>query len=111
MPTDIRVTDINFKTEEFRYRTPIKFGGVAVDRALILNTQVVVRTTDGRSVQGAGSMPLGNVWAFPSKQLGYTDTLRAMVGLAVKIARLTVCYPEAAHPIDINHALVRQQHQ
>src|SRR6476620_5544659 len=54
MPTDIRIADVTYDTEEYRYRTPIKFGGVAVDRATILNVRVVVRTADGRLVPGAG---------------------------------------------------------
>jgi L-alanine-DL-glutamate epimerase-like enolase superfamily enzyme len=105
MPTDIRVTDIAFDTEEHQYRTPIKFGGVAVDRATVLNVKCVVQTGDGRSVSGAGSMPLGNVWSFPPKRLTHTDTLRAMLMLAVKITRVTVNSGASGHPIDINHAL------
>src|SRR5581483_3759984 len=105
MPTDIRIADVTYDTEEYRYRTPIKFGGVAVDRATILNVRVVVRTADGRLVPGVGSMPLGNVWAFPSKRLGYAEALGAMQDLAGRIARITAEYPEAGHPIDLNHAL------
>src|ERR671929_153762 len=35
-PTDIRVKDVSFSFEEHRYRTPIKFGGVALDRATLV---------------------------------------------------------------------------
>ena len=68
-PTDIRVEDVTFGYEDHRYRTPIKFGGVALDRATILNVYCVVRTVSGKVAKGFGSMPLGNVWSFPSKVL------------------------------------------
>ncbi len=105
MPTAVRIAEVSYDTEDYRYRTPIKFGGVALDRATILNAHVVVRTADGRDVRGSGSMPLGNVWAFPSKQLGYADTLGAMLAVAERVARVTADCPEAGHPIDLNHTL------
>lgn len=105
MPTRIRATDASFQTEEYQYRRPIKFGGVAVDRATILNVSLNVRDERGRNAVGRGSMPLGNVWAWPSDQLDYTTTLGTMLGLAVKVARLVVGYADCGHPIDIGHAL------
>ena len=76
-----------------------------VDRATLLNAHVVVETSDGRAIRGSGSMPLGNVWAFPSKQLSYTDTLGALMALAKRIAGITLDCPESGHPIDLNHSL------
>ncbi len=73
--TAIRIDDIRFAYEDFRYRTPIKFGGVALDRVTMLNVHCRVSTRAGQSAAGFGSMPLGNVWAFPSKQLTYDDKL------------------------------------
>src|SRR5262245_15097914 len=66
-PTDIRIKDVSFAFEDHRYRTPIKFGGVAVDRVTLLNVDCVVETRKGRTKRGFGSMPLGNVWSFPSR--------------------------------------------
>ena len=86
-PTDIRLETVSFRYEDFRYRTPIKFGGVAVDRASVLNVDCAVRTVAGTPARGFGSMPLGNVWAFPSRVLSYDDTLAAMKALAERIAR------------------------
>ena len=42
--TNIRIDDVTFSYEDFYYRTPIKFGGVALDRVTILNVNVTVRT-------------------------------------------------------------------
>ena len=42
--TDIRIEEISHSYEDFLYRTPIKFGGVALDRVTLLNVDCVVRT-------------------------------------------------------------------
>src|SRR5215467_1852183 len=103
--TDIRVEDLIFGYEEFQYRAPYKFGGVPVDRATILNVNVTVRAGDGRTAKGFGSMPLGNVWSFPSREMAYYRTLVAMKDLAERIAEITSGYKEYGHPIEINAAL------
>jgi len=104
-PSDIRVEDLTFNYEEFLYRAPYKFGGVPVDRATILNVNVAARTRDGKTAKGFGSMPLGNVWSFPSREMPYSATLNAMKSLAERIAKITSGHKELGHPIDINVAL------
>ncbi|MGD0579172.1 MAG: enolase C-terminal domain-like protein [Bryobacteraceae bacterium] len=103
--TDIRLEHVSIDYEEYKYRTPIKFGGHVVDRATVLNVNCSVRTGDGRPAKGFGSMPLGNIWSFPSNTLSYDTTLAAMKALAGGLARITAGYPEFGHPIDINWAL------
>ena len=101
-PTDIRVNELTFRYEDFTYRTPIKFGGTVLDRATVLNVDCIVTTRDGRSAKGFGSMPLSNVWAFPSQTMPYETTLGAMTTLAERIARITSDCKEIGHPIDLN---------
>jgi L-alanine-DL-glutamate epimerase-like enolase superfamily enzyme len=103
--SDIRIEEISDSYEDFLYRTPIKFGGNVVDRVTLLNVNCVVRSVDGRVAKGFGSMPLGNVWSFPSKRMSYDTTLGAMKSLADRIVKLTASYKETGHPIDINCAL------
>ena len=100
-PTDIRIRDISFDYEDFHYRAPLKFGGVAIDRVTLLNVHSVIEGAAGRTAKGLGSMPLGNVWSFPSKVLGYDDTLRAMKALTERVARITANCKESGHPIDL----------
>jgi L-alanine-DL-glutamate epimerase-like enolase superfamily enzyme len=109
--TDIRIEDLEYGYEDHAYRTPIKFGGVAVDRATLLNVTVTVRTGSGRVARGLGSMPLGNVWSFPSRVLSYDDTLGAMRALAERIAHLTRECKETGHPIDLTCALEPAYHE
>ena len=103
--TDIRVRDVYFDYEEFRYRTPIKFGGVALDRASVLNVKMTVEAGSGATATGAGSMPLGNVWAFPSRVLTYDQTLAAMRFVASRVAEDYRACGLTGHPIDITHRL------
>ncbi|MCL5745049.1 MAG: hypothetical protein M1541_14180, partial [Acidobacteria bacterium] len=86
-------------------RTPIKFGGTALDRVTLLNVNAVVRSGAGRTAKGFGSMPLGNVWSFPSHLMNYDATLGAMKQLAGRISKITSDYKESGHPVDINVAL------
>src|SRR5256885_3324167 len=104
-PTDIRIEDVRFEYEDYLYRTPIKFGGVAVDRVTLLNVHCRVRTRAGTTAEGFGSMPLGNVWSFPSRALAYEQTLGAMKALAERVAATTGGCTETGHPIDLAHAL------
>ena len=104
-PTDIRIDEIRHSYEDYLYRTPIKFGGTVVDRVTLLNVHCTVSTPDGRNAKGFGSMPMGNVWSFPSRVLTYDQTLAAMKALADRIVKITAGYKEVEHPVDINHAL------
>ncbi|MHB1421662.1 MAG: enolase C-terminal domain-like protein [Gemmataceae bacterium] len=103
--TDIRIDEVGYSYEDFLYRAPIKFGGVAVDRVTILNVACRVRSGNGKSASGFGSMPLGNVWSFPSHLLDYETTLGAMKTLAERIARIAGACPASGHPIDLGWTL------
>ncbi len=103
--TDIRIEEILCSFEEFKYRAPYKFGGVPVDRVTLINVNCTVRTRSGEIAKGFGSMPLGNVWSFPSRSMPYDKTLGAMKTLAECINKTTNAYKEFGHPIDINTAL------
>lgn len=104
-PSDLRVEDVRFAFTDYRYRTPLKFGGRATDRVTVLDVICRVRTRDGRTAHGVGSMPLGNVWSFPSKTLAYDETLGAMKALTARVRDLLAGYHELAHPVDITWTL------
>src|SRR5437016_1647767 len=80
--TDIRIDEIGYSYQDYIYRVPIKFGGSVLDRATIINVTSTVRTPDGKVTKGFGSMPMGNVWAFPSHTMNYDQTLGLMKKLA-----------------------------
>src|SRR5579863_8623447 len=103
--SEIRIEHVSSSYQDYLYRTPYKFGGRSVDRVTLMNVACHVRTVDGRVGKGFGSMPMGNVWAFPSAVMSYDTTLGAMKSLAERISSITSAYPETGHPIDINYAL------
>ena len=73
--TDIRIVRTTAETERFAYRAPIKFGGRVVTDAVLLHVTVDVETRDGRRGRGNGSMPMGNIWAWPTSQVSAEATL------------------------------------
>ncbi len=104
-PNDARIKDVTFEYEDFHYRTPIKFGGVALDRATILNVKMTVEGNSHNVGIGFGSMPLGNVWAWPSRSYSYDQTLEGMKFVTSRIAALYQYSSRSGHPIDITHEL------
>ena len=108
LPTDIRIHDVSIAYEDFLYRSPIKFGGVALDRATVLNVKITVETVAGQVAKGFGSMPLGNVWAWPTRNLGYEQTLTGMRAISDMAGPLYKNAGLTGHPIDITHHLEPQ---
>ncbi len=103
--TDVRIDDLSFSYEDYRYRAPYKFGGMLVDRVTLCNVRCVVSNKAGKSSTGFGSMPMGNMWSYPAPDLSYDATLNAMKRLAESVAKLTRQFPGYAHPLDMNVAL------
>jgi L-alanine-DL-glutamate epimerase-like enolase superfamily enzyme len=86
----------------------IKFGGVAVDRVTMLNAEVEVETSQGKRSVGKGSMPLGNIWAFPSKTMVYDKTLGAMKAIAESCRAVYAKTKTSGHPIEITWELEKE---
>lgn len=104
-PNDVRIESVDIEEEFYLYRTPIKFGGTEVDRVTLLNVRMRVRGRGGEAAEGFGSMPLGNVWSFPSRVLKYEETLAAMQTLAKRLRSITAAHTDFGHPVEINHQL------
>src|SRR5438874_4702787 len=106
--TDITIADVSYDYEGYRYRSPIKFGGMVLDRVTILNVRLTAETRSGKVAAGFGSMPLGNVWAFPSRKLSYDDTLGAMKELAAAFWETVEEFTDSGHPVELGHELERR---
>ncbi len=107
-PTDIRLVDIVAETEEVSFRTPIKFGGRVVNHATLLNVAVTVETRDGRRGVGNGSMPMANVWAWPSAVVSGDDAFKAMLALGRRLCDTARQYRGQGHPLEITCDLATQ---
>jgi L-alanine-DL-glutamate epimerase-like enolase superfamily enzyme len=103
LSTDIRVRDVEHTTTDVAYRTPLKFGGVPTTHATLLDVRVRVETARGQSAWGKGSMPLGHVWAFPSRRVPQALAAEAMTRLAGEIAGRLAAFEATEHPIELWH--------
>lgn len=99
--TDIKILGVECDFENVKYRTPLKFGGRVVDQGQLVNISVEVSTRNGRRDGGFGSMPLGNVWAWPSDKLTPDETAEAMREFVLAVIELAGDYPDYAHPVDV----------
>lgn len=104
-PTDIRLTQVTCETERFAYRAPIKFGGRVVNDVVLLHVTAEVETRSGRCGRGFGSMPVGNVWGWPSPTLSTDDTLAAMIALGTRMVREANSLDAMGHPLELTHLL------
>jgi L-alanine-DL-glutamate epimerase-like enolase superfamily enzyme len=103
--TDIRLKQVSSSQERLGYRTPIKFGGRVVTDVVLFNVTVDVETADGRQGRGFGSMPMGNVWGWPSAKMSGDETLAAMIAFAEHAVVVASTSDAVGHPIEITHAL------
>jgi len=103
--TDIRLTDIITSTEKIGYRTPIKFGGRVVNDVTLFHVHVEVTSRTGERAVGQGSMPVGNVWAWPSQTVTTEQSLAAMIQMSELMARAADRCSTTAHPLEICHEL------
>lgn len=106
--TDIEVLWVKASTEPLPFRAPLKFGGRVITETEILNVEAGVRTAAGAEAVGHGSMPLGNVWAWPSQQVSAEQSAAAMKLLTHKLAAAAERLDGSEHPIDHVRTLHRQ---
>ncbi|MGD9854789.1 MAG: enolase C-terminal domain-like protein [Planctomycetaceae bacterium] len=100
-PTDIRVVDANISFEPCPFRTPLKFGGRVMSTSRLINVQVTVESESGEHATGFGSMPVGNIWAWPSTRVEPDPAEKAMMDFAERALGLYSVIPESGHPIDL----------
>jgi L-alanine-DL-glutamate epimerase-like enolase superfamily enzyme len=103
-PSDIRVLEARSQARRIAYRAPIKFGGRVVTDVTMLDVQLDVVTRDGKRATGYGSMPLGNVWAWPSSASTTEQTLAAMRELGERFASACVDPDLTGHPLEVAQA-------
>ncbi|MDA1013808.1 MAG: hypothetical protein O3A00_05060 [Planctomycetota bacterium] len=98
--TDIRILGVTCSFESVPFRAPLKFGGRIVDKTDLINVEIEVESQSGKQATGLGSMPIGNVWAWPSATVEPDQAEDLMKRFAEGVANLFDSYPEYAHPIE-----------
>lgn len=108
----MRILHAAVEFEPVPFRAPLKFGGRTVTETQLINATITVETRDGRRANGYGSMPVGNVWAWPSSQVEASDGERAMMAYAEAIADLFGAFPDYGHALEIQYSIGAEfQHQ
>ena len=100
-PTDIRLTEVVAQTEQFDYRSPMKFGGRVVRDVVLLNVQVTVENRLGKTATGFGSMPMGNIWAWPGGVTEPDVTLQAMIAFGKRVVQEAATFRDFGHPLEL----------
>lgn len=104
-PTDVAIKEATFEVVPLPYRAPLKFGGRIVASGEIMNVSLSVAIPSGKEAIGFGSMPVGNVWAWPTNGVSTERTAEAIKELAMRIAFAAAIIPTFGHPIDLIHDL------
>jgi L-alanine-DL-glutamate epimerase-like enolase superfamily enzyme len=102
---DVRITEATCSFEPVAFRAPLKFGGRVVEQTDLINVEVIVESRQGRHATGFGSMPLGNIWAWPSEVVTPDQAEQAIKKFAEEVVALANLYPEFGHPIDLVYHL------
>lgn len=107
---DIRILDVHVDFEPVSFRAPLKFGGRVLERTDLINVSMIVEDRKGHQARGFGSMPLGNIWAWPSANVDASESEAAMKKYASKVGELFATYPEFGHPMEIYYAVSAEFH-
>ncbi len=107
--TNVRLCQVTSETERYQYRAAMKFGGRVVTDVTLLHVTVDVETRGGRRGRGYGSMPMSNVWAWPSALVPPEAVLEAMIAVGRRLAGDAGRYDGAGHPLEITHELSQGQ--
>jgi L-alanine-DL-glutamate epimerase-like enolase superfamily enzyme len=103
--TDIRVLEAVLSVENCPFRTPLKFGGRVMSNSRLMNVQVTVESRSGKHSAGFGSMPVGNIWAWPSPAVSPEQAEKAMLEFAEAVVRLSETFDEFGHPLDLVYTI------
>ncbi|MDZ4685244.1 MAG: enolase C-terminal domain-like protein [Planctomycetaceae bacterium] len=104
--TDVRIKFAAMTVEPLAYRAPLKFGGRVLDKSFMIDCTLTVESRDGKHhADGFGSMPIGNIWAWPSSTVTADQAEAAMKQFAEEIIDLGSIGSECGHPIDLSYHL------
>lgn len=102
--TDLKRFRLELRTETFRYRTPMKFGGRVVTDVTALSVDCEAETQASRAV-GLGSMTMGVAWAWPDPSVDEATRLSVVLELSRRLADACAADDQTGHPLDVCHRL------
>ena len=108
--TDVRVIQANVSFEPVPFRAPLKFGGRVMESSTLINVEVTVETKGRKHATGFGSMPIGNIWAWPSDKVSPEQSEKAMRLFAERAISLANAYDDFGHPVELIYQLSAEYH-
>ncbi len=106
--TDVKIRDAVCSFDPVSFRTPLKFGGRVIDKTFLINVEVTVETHKGKHEAGFGSMPLGNIWAWPSTAVSGEKSEAAMKAFAEEVTTIALGIPHFGHPLELMYDLAEE---
>ena len=103
--TDIRIVEASIQFEPVKFRVPLKFGGRVTENTFLANVDVTVESHDGHIADGFGSMPIGNIWAWPAGVVSADQSEAAIKKFAESVQQLLGADPEYGHPVDMMYRI------
>ncbi len=106
--TDIHILNASIEFQPVPFRAPLKFGGRTVTETHLINVSVEVEDGAGNRATGFGSMPMGNVWAWPSSLVSPDLAEKAMMRMAEIAVAEANQLDSTGHPIDLMLLLIER---
>jgi len=98
------VVEFNFEYRDAKFRVPLKFGSVIMNKSTSLIVRAIVENKAGKQNEGLGSMPLAAEWAFPSPRVDNEKKVEAMKLVAERYSEMVMAVGRKGkfrHPIDL----------
>jgi L-alanine-DL-glutamate epimerase-like enolase superfamily enzyme len=76
----------------------------------LINVEMIVENGRGQRATGFGSMPIGNIWAWPSSRVEPRQAEKAMMDFAERTLGLYDVIPESGHPVDLVYYVSAEYH-
>lgn len=106
--TDVKIRDVVCSFDPVSFRAPLKFGGRVIEKTFLINVEVTLETHKGKHEAGFGSMPIGNIWAWPSLKVSGEQSETAMKTFAEEISTIALGIPHFGHPLELMYDLAEE---
>lgn len=79
----------------------MKFGGRVVRDVVLFDVALTLKTRDGKTASGTGSMTMGNIWAWPAGRTDPADSLETMIRFGNAVVEKANDFKEFGHPLEL----------
>ena len=98
--SDIAVLDMEIILEPQVARTPLKFGGVVVERLPFCKIRATVQNGNAETAEGWGGIFVMDQWGWPDPAVSHETKQAVMEDVIDRYVHLVLTHPGHFHPID-----------